>query len=49
MYVFNTASSGISYMNAIGKLFKLCKNENNTDISLHQIYLPKLPENLLKD
>ena len=34
---------------AIGKfLSKLCKNENNTNISLYQIYLPKLQENILK-
>ena len=27
---------------------KLWKNENNTDISLYRIYLPKLHENILK-
>ena len=27
---------------------KLRRNENNTDISLYQIYLPKLYENILK-
>ena len=27
---------------------KLCKNVNNTDISLYQIYLLKLHENILK-
>ena len=33
----------------MGKLLsKLCKNENNTDISLYLIYLPKLHENILK-
>ena len=33
----------------MGKLSsKLDKNENNTDISLHQIYLSKLHENILK-
>ena len=32
---------------AIGKLSStLRKNENNTDISLYQIYLPKLNENI---
>ena len=31
----------------MGKLsFQFSKNENNTDISLYQIYLPKLPENM---
>ena len=35
--------------NAICKLLsKLHKNENNTDISLYQIYLPKLYENSFK-
>ena len=29
-------------------LSKLCKKENSTDISLYQIYLPKLYENILK-
>ena len=34
---------------AIGKfLSKLCKTENNTNISLYPIYLPKLHENILK-
>ena len=32
----------------MSKLFKLRKNENNTDISLYLIYLPKLYENILK-
>ena len=33
----------------IGKLSsKFHKNENNIDISLYQIYLPKLHENILK-
>ena len=27
---------------------KLCKNENNIDISLYQIYLPKWHENIMK-
>ena len=27
---------------------KLHKTENNTDISLYQMYLPKLHENILK-
>ena len=30
------------------ELSELCKNENNTDISLYPIYLPKLHENILK-
>ena len=29
-------------------LFKLCKNENNSDISLYLIYFPKLHENISK-
>ena len=28
--------------------FEYCKNENNADISIYQIYLPKLHENILK-
>ena len=33
----------------MGKLLsKLCENENNTDTSLYQVYLPKLHENILK-
>ena len=33
----------------MGKLSsKLRKNENNTDISFYQIYLPKLYENIFK-
>ena len=36
-------------MGVIDKLLsKLSKNENNTDISLYQIYLGKLHENILK-
>ena len=27
---------------------KLCKNENHSDISLYQVHLPKLHENILK-
>ena len=27
---------------------KLCRNENNIEISFYQIYLPKLHENILK-
>ena len=30
-------------------LTKLHKNENDFDISLYQIYLPKLHENILKN
>ena len=29
-------------------MYELCKNENSINISLHQIYLPKLHENILK-
>ena len=32
----------------MGQLSKLCKNENNTDLPLYQMDLPKLPENILK-
>ena len=33
----------------MGKLpSKLCKNENNTDILIYQLYLPKLHENIVK-
>ena len=39
----------IIYRDVMGKLSsKLHKTENNTDISLNQIYLPKLYENILK-
>ena len=41
--------SYLSAQGAIGKLSsKLHKNENNSDISLCQIYLLKLQENILK-
>ena len=32
----------------IGKLSKFSRKENNTDILLYQIYLPKSHENILK-
>ena len=32
----------------MGQLFKLYKNENNTDISLYHVYILKLHENILK-
>ena len=36
-------------MGAMSKLSsKLCKNKNNTDISLYQMYQSKLYENILK-
>ena len=36
-------------LGAMGKLSsKLRKNENNTEISCYQDYLPKLHENILK-
>ena len=39
-----------SLQGVIGKLSsKLHKNENNTDILLYQIYLPKLHKNILKN
>ena len=32
----------------MGQLSQLCKYENNTDISLYQLYLTKLHENIFK-